>query len=71
MADKKLVVDLAKGTQEYVDLTPEEIAEREAQAEAFLAAKAEEEAQAAEKAARRAEVIAKLGLTEDDLAALL
>jgi hypothetical protein len=24
MADKKLIVDLAKGTQTYVDLTPEE-----------------------------------------------
>ena len=25
MSDKKLIVDLAKGTQTYVDLTPEEI----------------------------------------------
>jgi len=34
MADKKLIVDLAKGTQTYVDLTPEEIEQRAVDAQA-------------------------------------
>jgi hypothetical protein len=29
---KKLIVDIAKGTSEYIDLTPGEIAERDQQA---------------------------------------
>jgi hypothetical protein len=32
---KKLIVDLAKGTHEYVDLTPAEIAQRDQDAAAY------------------------------------
>ena len=42
---KKLVVDLAKGTQEYVDLTPEEIQQRELDAIAYATAQSEREAE--------------------------
>jgi hypothetical protein len=34
MSDKKLIVDLARGTQTYVDLTPEEIEQRAVDAQA-------------------------------------
>ena len=54
-----------------IELTDAEIAEREAQAEAFLAAKAEEEAQAAAKAEAKAELLAKLGITAEEAALLL
>ena len=73
MSDKKLIVDLAKGTQTYVDLTAEEIAQREADAAAYAAAKAEEEAAAQAVADAKASAEAKLaalGLTADEIAAL-
>ena len=47
---KKLVVDLATGTQQYIDLTPEEIAQREVDAQAAAIAKAEADAEAQAKA---------------------
>jgi hypothetical protein len=66
---KKLVVDVAKGTQEYIDLTPEEIAQRETDAAAFAVAEAEriaaEEASAEAKASGIAKLLA-LGLTEEE-----
>jgi hypothetical protein len=70
---KKLVVDIAKGTQEYIDLTPEEIAQREADAAAFAVAEADrlaaEEASAEAKASGIAKLLA-LGLTEEEAQAL-
>ena len=73
MAEYKLVVDCATGKQEYIALTPAEIAERDQ-----MAAKAAEE-----KAARDAELAAKsaakesaglklssLGLTQEEIKAL-
>jgi hypothetical protein len=45
MTDKKLIVDLAKGTQTYVDLTPEEIEQRAVDAQAAAIEKAERDAQ--------------------------
>jgi hypothetical protein len=70
---KKLIVDLAKGTHEYVDLTPAEIAERDqmaAQAEADRAAReAEEVAKADAKLAAQAKLAA-LGLTGEEVAAI-
>lgn len=70
---KKLIVDIAKGTHEYVDLTPAEIAERDqmaAQAEADRAAReAEETAKADAKLAAQAKLAA-LGLTGDEVAAI-
>jgi hypothetical protein len=70
---KKLVVDLAKGTQEYIDLTPAEIAERDQQAAAFAARKAEEDAAAAAAAEDKASAATKLkalGLSDSEIAAL-
>lgn len=70
---KKLIVDLAKGTQEYIDLTPAEIADLDqirAKAEADRAAReAEEEAKADAKLAAQAKLQA-LGLSGEEVAAL-
>ena len=70
---KKLVINVEKGTQEYVDLTPAEIAERDQmQAQAAEdAAKREAEAAklAADKEAAQAKLAA-LGLTVDEIKAL-
>ena len=70
---KKLIVDIAKGTHEYVDLTPAEIAERDqmaAQAETDRAARAaEEQAKADAKLAAQAKLAA-LGLTGDEVSAI-
>jgi hypothetical protein len=70
---KKLVVDIAKGTQEYIDLTPEEIAQREADAAAFAVAEAERlaaDAAAADAKASGIEKLLALGLTEEEAQAL-
>jgi hypothetical protein len=67
----KLVVDVAKGTQEYIPLTAEEIAQREADAQAAAAKKHEEDAQAAADAEAKAALLAKLGITEDEAKLLL
>ena len=57
---KKLIVDLAKGTQEYVDLTPDEINEREIAGIEAATRREEEEAAAAALAALKASAKAKL-----------
>ena len=70
----KLVVDCASGLETVVPLTAEEIAQREADAAAFAEAeaarKAEEDAKAAAKASAEAKLAA-LGLSADEIAALL
>jgi hypothetical protein len=77
MADtpKKLIVDLAKGTQEYVDLTPAELAQRDQDAAAYAEAQLLREQDAAAKEALRASAKAKLvagePLTEDEAAVLV
>jgi len=71
---KKLVVDLAKGTQEYIDLTPAEIAELDQQAAEFAARKAEDDAKAQAEAEAQASAQAKLaalGLTADEVKAIV
>ena len=69
----KLVVDCSTGVTTEVELTAEEIAQREADAKAFAeaeaASKAEEEAKAAAKASALAK-LAELGLTEEEAAAI-
>jgi hypothetical protein len=69
----KLVVDCSTGVTTEVELTAEEIAQREADAAAFAVAEAEriaaEEAKAAAKAAAEAKLDA-LGLTPEEIAAL-
>ena len=71
---KKLIVDCSTGEQTEVDLTPEEIAEIEAQRlKAEADRQAQLEAQAAKDAARASaeEKLAALGLNADELSALL
>jgi len=72
---KKLIVDLAAGTQEYVDLTPQEIAQRDQDAAAFAEAQAEREAAAEAlailKASAKAKLVAGEPLTEEEAATLV
>ena len=72
---KKLVVDLAAGTQEYVDLTAAEIAQRDQDAAAAAERRAEEEAVAtalaALKASAKAKLVAGTPLTEEEAATLI
>ena len=67
----KLIVDCSTGAVEEVELTAEEIAQREADAQAYAEAKAKEEAEKAAKEAARAEILSKLGLTEEEAKVLL
>lgn len=67
----KLVVDCSTGVVEEVRLTEEELAQREADAKAFEAAEKERKAEEALRAAKKAELLAKLGITEDDAKLLL
>ena len=72
---KKLIVDLAAGTQEYVDLTPAEIAQRDQDAAAAEERREEEEAAAtalaALKASAKAKLVAGTPLTEAEAATLI
>ena len=70
----KLVVDCSTGITTEVELTAEEIAQRETDALAWAEVEAEREAEATAKAAAKASAEAKLaslGLTEGEVAALL
>jgi hypothetical protein len=69
----KLIVDCSTGVTTEVELTAEEVAQREADAVAFAEIKAAEEAAAQAKADAKASAQAKLaalGLTADEIAAL-
>lgn len=72
---KKLIVDLAAGTQEYVDLTPAEIAQRDQDAAAAAERREEEEAAAEAlatlKASAKAKLVAGEPLTEEEAATLV
>ena len=72
---KKLIVDLEKGTQTYVDLTPAEIAERDQMAAQAAVDQAEREAAAealaALKASARAKLVAGTPLTTEEAATLV
>jgi hypothetical protein len=72
---KKLVVDLAKGTSEYIDLTPQEIAQRDQDAAAYAEAEIERQAEAERVAALKESAKAKLvsgdPLTEEEAATLV
>lgn len=70
----KLVVNCSTGVTTEVELTAEEITQREADAAAFAEAEAQREAEATAKAEAKASAVAKLaalGLTEGEVAALL
>lgn len=77
MADTpiKLVVDLSKGTQEYVPLTNDEIQQRELDAIAHATAQQEREAEeqrvAAIKESAKAKLVAGKALTEEEAAVLV
>jgi len=70
----KLVVDCSTGVTTEVELTDEELAQREVDAQAWAEQQAEREAQEAAKAEAKASAEAKLealGLTADEISALL
>jgi hypothetical protein len=74
MVDKKLVVDVAKGTSAYIDLTPEEIEQRAVDAQAAAIEKAERDAAEAAKADAKLSAMAKLqalGLSGDEISAII
>ena len=69
----KLIVDCSTGVTTEVELTAEEIAQREADAAAYAIRKAAEDAEVAAKAAAKESANAKLaalGLTAEEIAAL-
>ena len=67
----KLIVDCSTGITTEVELTAEEIAEREAMAAEYAAKKAQEELDKATKAEAKAELLERLGITEDEAKLLL
>jgi hypothetical protein len=67
----KVIVDCSTGETTVVPLTAEEIAELEAAAAQAEAHRKAAEAEAAAKEAARAEILAKLGLTDDEAKVLL
>jgi hypothetical protein len=69
----KLIVDCSTGVTTEVELTNEEIAQKEADAAAYAIEQAERDAAAVAKAAAKASAEAKLaalGLTADEIASL-
>ena len=72
---KKLVVDLETGSQQYIDLTPAEIAQRDqdaaASAEAEATRQAETEAKEALKVSAKAKLVAGEPLTAEEAAVLV
>ena len=67
----KLIVDCSTGITTEVELTAEEIAEREARAAEYAAQKAQEELDKASKAEAKAELLERLGITEEEAKLLL
>jgi hypothetical protein len=67
----KIVVDCSTGAVEEIELTTEELAQREADAQAFAAKKHEEDVAAQAAAEAKAALLTKLGITEDEAKLLL
>lgn len=67
----KIVVDCSTGIAEEIELTAEEVAELEASAAKAEADRIATEAEKAAKEAARADILKKLGLTEEEAAVLL
>ena len=70
----KLMVDCSTGITREIELTAEEVAQREADAAAWAVAEAQREAEASAKAAAKASAeskLAALGLTSDEISALI
>lgn len=68
---EKVIVDCSTGQTTIVPLTPEEIAQREADAAAYAARLHEEETAAQEAAVAKQAVLDRLGLTADEAKLLL
>ena len=71
MADTKIVVDCSTGEVSEIELTAEEVAQREADAKAFADAKAQEDADKAAAEVAKADLLARLGITADEAKLLL
>jgi hypothetical protein len=71
MADTKIIVNCETGEVSEVELTAQEVAQREADAVAYAKANADEEQASAEKAEAKAAIAERLGLTDAELALLL
>jgi hypothetical protein len=67
----KIEVNCATGEVVERPLTTEELAQREADAQAYAAKKHEEDVAAAEAAEAKAALLTKLGITEDEAKLLL
>ena len=67
----KLIINCETGEQTEVELTAEEIAQREADAKAYEAEQKAKEAEAVAKAKAKAELLAKLGITAEEATLLL
>lgn len=67
----RIEINCETGEESVIELTDAEIAELAYQAELAAEKKAEEEAAKAALEAKKQEVLAKLGLTSDEVAALL
>jgi hypothetical protein len=67
----KIVVDCSTGEVQEIALTAKEIAEREAKAAEYAAQLAAEEANKVVKAAAKAELLNKLGITAEEAKLLL
>jgi hypothetical protein len=67
----KLIINCETGEQTEVELTAEEIAQREADAAKAEADRVAKEAEDAAKAIAKAELLAKLGITAEEAALLL
>lgn len=71
MADTKVIVNCETGEVTELELTAEEIQQREDDRVAFEAAKAEEATAAALKAEAKAGLLARLGITAEEAELLL
>jgi hypothetical protein len=67
----RIEVNCATGEVLEIELTAEEVAQREADAAAFAAAEHEKEVAAAEAATAKAALLTKLGITADEAKLLL
>jgi hypothetical protein len=67
----KIVVDCSTGEVQEIALTAEEIAEREIMAEQYAEEKAAEEAKKAADAIAKADLLDRLGITEEEARLLL
>jgi len=67
----RIEINCETGVESIIELTDAEVAELEAQAKAAADKKAAEDAAAAALEAKKLEVLAKLGLTQDEVSALL